>query len=236
MTTPSYERSIPALTEFEFRTDGATPRFTGYSAVFNSDSEDMGFVETIQPGAFAGSLKSDTRNHTFVVDHDDTKLLASRRAKTLTLSEDSRGLLVEAELPNTSYARDLVELHERGEARSMSFTFRPTKGGDMWSDDRKRRTLTNVRLGHVTILTGLAPAYRQTTASIRSLANELGCEADELNDALEAIRDGQPLDARAVELLSSVIDARREAPAVVEAVLVTVPTRQWRLALASKAR
>lgn len=236
MTT--YERAIPALTEFEFRTDGASPRFVGYAAVFNSDSEPLPFVETIMPGAFARSLNAD-RGHTFVMDHDDTRLLASRRAKTLTLTEDSRGLLVEADLPNTSYARDLVELHQRGEARSMSFTFRTTKGGEQWSPDNKRRTLTDVKLGHVSVLTGLPPAYRQTTASIRSLAHALGAEADELNDAIEALRDGSPLDARAVDLLSSVIAELREQPA--ETLPVLVPgtpstVRAWQLAIAAKAR
>lgn len=235
--TISYDRAIARVSEYEFRDGtGGMPRFVGYAAVFNADSEPLPFVETIQPGAFSRSLKSD-RDHTFVLDHDDTKLLASRRAKTLGLTEDSKGLLVEADLPDTSYARDLVELYNRGEARSMSFTFRVTKGGEQWSPDNKRRTLTDLKLGHVSVLTGLPPAYRQTTASIRSLAHRLDTEAEELNDAIEALRDGAPLDERSVALLQSVISELREQPAIAEAPVsigVSTNIRQWRLALAAK--
>lgn len=232
------ERAIPATTEFEFRTDGESPRFIGYAAVFNSDSEPLPFTETIMPGAFARSI-ADRASQTFVIDHDDTKLLASRKARTLSLSEDSRGLVVDATLPNTSYARDLVELHARGEARAMSFTFRPVKGGETWSPDMKRRTLTEVRLGHVTVLTGLAPAYRQTTASIRSLANAIGAEADDLEDVLDAIRDGRRLDARAVDYLQSVIAELREQPAeapIVADAAVPLSLARARLALKARAR
>ena len=238
---PMIYRSIPAIAEYEIRTVGdASPRFVGYAAVFNADSEPLPFVETIQPGAFARSLKSD-RDHTFVMDHDDTRLLASRRAKTLTIVEDARGLLVEADLPNTSYARDLVELHDRGEARSMSFTFRVTKGGEMWSADNKRRTLTDVKLGHVAVLTGLPPAYRQTTASIRSLAYAIGTDADALASAIEDLRDGRPLSAESVALLQSVIAELREQPVETPlteapAAVLSLSVARARLALMSQVR
>src|SRR3990167_8151350 len=238
---PMIYRSIPAIADYEIRSVGdASPRFVGYAAVFNADSEPLPFVETIQPGAFARSLKSD-RDHTFVMDHDDTRLLASRRAKTLTIVEDARGLLVEADLPNTSYARDLVELHTHGEARSMSFTFRPTKGGEMWSVDMKRRTLTDVKLGHVAVLTGLPPAYRQTTASIRSLAYAIGTDADALASAIEDLRDGRPLSAESVALLQSVIAELREQPAETPlteapATVLSLSVARARLALMSQVR
>lgn len=240
---PLYERAIPALTEFEFRAapeGGEMPRFYGYAAVFGHDSEPLPFVETIAPGAFARSLANESRRHTFVMDHDETRLLASRQAKTLTLSEDSTGLYIEADLPPTSYARDLVALHERGEARAMSFTFRATRTGETWSADGKRRSLSEVRLGHVAVLTGLAPAYRQTSASIRSLAGRLGAEAEELEDTLDLIRDGRPLDARAVALLESVVGELREQPAEAEPTApsggLSISLAQARLALMARAR
>jgi HK97 family phage prohead protease len=208
--------------------------------MFNVDSEPLPFIETIAPGAFDRSLSNEANRHTFVMDHDDTKLLASRQAKTLALVPDSRGLLVDSDLPPTSYARDLVALHERGEARSMSFTFRPAKGGETWtgSGGERRRVLSEVRLGHVAVLTGLAPAYQQTTASIRSLAHRLGAEAEELEDAIEAIRDGKPLDARAVDLIEAIVTDLRaepaEAPIVAEFRGVPIALAQRRLALNAK--
>jgi HK97 family phage prohead protease len=205
MTQPLIYRAVARDTDFEIRSvDGGSPKFTGYAAVFGSDSEPLPFVETIQPGAFGRSLKSD-RDHTLVMDHDDTKLLASRRGRTLTLAEDSKGLYVEADLPDTSYARDLIELHGRGEARSMSFTFRVTKGGEMWSADNKRRTLTDLKLGHVSVLTGLPPAYRQTSASIRSLAFSIDADADALANAIEDLRDGKALELDECALIARTV-------------------------------
>jgi HK97 family phage prohead protease len=99
---PLFERSIATITDMEFRAaeSGDGTRFSGYAAVFNAASEPLPFIETIAPGAFARSVKAG--GQTFVVDHDDTKLLGSVRAKTLNLSEDSKGLLVDAALPDTS--------------------------------------------------------------------------------------------------------------------------------------
>ena len=237
---PLFERAIPVATEFEFRAApdaGEMPRFYGYAAVFGHDSDPLPFIETIAAGAFARSLANESRRHTFIIDHDETRLLASRQAKTLILSEDSKGLYVEADLPPTSYARDLVSLHERGEARSMSFTFRATRGGEQWSGDHKRRALSEVRLGHVAVLTGLSPAYRQTSASIRSLAGQLGAEIEELEDTLDLIRDGRPLDARAVAFLESIIGELREQPASTEqAPGLSISLARARLALAARAR
>ena len=238
---PMIYRSLPLNADYEIRDiEGGNPEFTGYAAVFNSDSEPLPFIETIQPGAFARSLKSD-RDLTFVMDHDETKLLASRRAKTLRLSEDSRGLLVEASLPNTDYGRNLVELHNRGEARSMSFTFRVTKEGESWSANNKRRTLTDVKLGHVAVLTGLPPAYRQTTASIRSLAYGIDADPDALASAVEDLRDGKKLTPESVALLQSVIAELREQPAPeptpeVPVLGMSLSIARARLALAAKAR
>lgn len=240
-----FERAIPSTIDFELRGapgDGGMPRFVGYAAMFNSDSEPLPFIETIQPSAFDRSLANESRRHTFVMDHDETKLLSSRQAKTLNLAADSRGLLVDSDLPPTSYARDLVVLHERGEARSMSFTFKPAKGGETWvgTGSERRRSLSEVRLGHVTVLTGLTPAYPQTTASIRSLANRLGAEAEELEETLDAIRDGKPLNARAVEILDAIVADLREQPAeapiVAEIRGASLSVARARLALMSKAR
>lgn len=236
-----YDRALSRITEYEFRAapeTGGMPRFYGYAAAFNSDSEPLPFIETITPGTFARTLKND-RNNAFVIDHDEKRVLSSRQTKRLHLAEDSKGLLVESDLPNTSYARDLIELHDQGEIRGMSFTFKPTREGEVWSADGRRRTLTDVRLGHVTVVTsGYTPAYRATTASIRSLANTLGAEVDDLEDALSAIRDGTPLNARTVDLLQSVIAELREQPAetVTPALGVPLSIRQLQFALASKAR
>ena len=180
---------LPIASEMEFRQlpEGGT-HFAGYAAVFNSESDPrLGWTEVIEPGAFKRSLSTDGRIHNFVVDHDEAKLLASTRTKHLRLGEDSRGLHVEADLPNTSYARDVVELYERGEVRSMSFSFKPSKGGEKWSGNR--RSLSDLQLGHVSVLTGQEPVYPNTTLQIRSLASEFGASPDDLTGMLDAINE-----------------------------------------------
>lgn len=198
-------------TEIEWRTEGDAIGFSGYAAVFNTPSRPMPFVEQVAPGAFSRSLGSD-RNVKLLVDHNPERLLASQKARTLRLAEDERGLRVDADLAPTSYARDLKVLAERGEIRSMSFAFKPTKNGESWSPDGQARTLTDVRLFEVSILTGNAPAYPATTAFVRALSHQLEESEDALAAAVLALADGRDLDDEQHRLLMEAITRLRPAP------------------------
>lgn len=194
------------VNEFEIReaTDGDGMTFTGYGAVFNSPSQPLPFIERIAPGAFSRSLRSRNEIKLFV-NHDTSRVLASKRAGTLRLAEDSHGLRVEADLPNTTDGRDMAVLLKRGDVDSMSFGFSVPKGGDSWSDDGQERELREVRLHEVSIVTGF-PAYEATTASVRSLdglVDATGLEAEKLNAAISALEAGETLD----EELAGVLDA-----------------------------
>lgn len=194
------------VNEFELRdaTEGAGMTFVGYGAVFNSDSEPLPFTERIAPGAFSRSLRSRNEIKMFV-NHDTTQVLASKRAGTLRLSEDSHGLRVEADLPDTTAGRDMAFLIKRGDVADMSFGFSVPRGGDSWSDDGATRELREVRLHEVSIVTGF-PAYAATTASVRSLdglVEATGLEADKLNAAITALENGDELD----EAHASILDA-----------------------------
>ena len=194
------------VNEFELRdvAEGAGMTFTGYAAVFNSDSEPLPFIERIAPGAFSRSLRSRNEIKMFV-NHDTGQVLASKRAGTLRLSEDSHGLRVEADLPDTTAGRDMAYLIKRGDVADMSFGFSVPRGGDSWSDDGATRELREVRLHEVSIVTGF-PAYAATTASVRSLdglVEATGLEADKLNAAITALENGDELD----EAHASILDA-----------------------------
>jgi len=143
-------------------------RFAGYAAVFNSPSEPLPFIETIAPGAFRRSLKSGSEKRMFL-NHNTDQVLGSTKAGTLSLSEDERGLWVEADLPETTYGRDLSVLMQRGDVHSMSFGFSVPKGGDAWSDDGTSRELREVILHEVSVVTGF-PAYPATEgAQVRAI-------------------------------------------------------------------
>jgi HK97 family phage prohead protease len=149
--------------------DKKSPRLVGHAAVFNSPSQDLGgFVETIRPGAFARSLKSD-RDPLALVQHMPQLVLGRRSAGTLRLHEDQRGLAFEIDLPQTMAAADLLVSVERGDVRGASFAFSTPKGGDKWEmrGGQVVRELLDVDLHEITVTA--QPAYLDTDVARRAL-------------------------------------------------------------------
>ena len=173
-------RSFPfEITEVRKSEDGVT-RIGGYAAVFNKLSGDLGgFREKIDPGFFSNVLGDDVRA---LFNHDDNMVLGRTKNDTLTLKEDSKGLNVEITPPDTTYARDLLTLIDRGDVDQMSFQW--VTAVDEWdeSDPSKIvRTLKKAQsLWDVSPVT--FPAYPQTKAGIRSAKQVL---IDHLEELLE---------------------------------------------------
>ena len=169
------------LTVEERATDapaGQPVRFSGYAAVFNSPSERLfdprhgEFTETIAAGAFKRTLARDADVRMYV-NHNSDMVLASTRSQTLTLTEDAHGLRVDAELPDTTYARDLEQLMRSGVVDSMSFGF--TVLDDQWTGDT--RELREVQLIEVSVVSG-HPAYPETAgAAVRATESPEPVEA-----------------------------------------------------------
>lgn len=150
----------------ELRDKSGRPTIAGYAAVFDSWSCDMyGFREKIAPGAFKKTLQeSDVRA---LWNHDTGMVLGRSSAGTLVLSEDSKGLAVEIDPPDS--AAGLLETMRRGDVDQMSFGFQVIK--DMWEEDRKAdtvsRTLLEVRLIEVSVVA--FPAYDATSVGVRAI-------------------------------------------------------------------
>lgn len=145
-------------------------RLRGYAAVFNAPSLDLGgFREIIKPGAFARSLK-DAPNVRALYDHDTRQVLGTTRADTLQLREDAKGLSFELMLPDTSYARDLSALVDRGDVAGCSFAFRVRPGGESWEQRSGEtvRVLSDIELAEITITAN--PAYPDTEVALRSMS------------------------------------------------------------------
>ena len=202
------------LHDLEIRQEGDGMTLRGYAAVFNSPSQPLPFIETIERGAFRDSLKS--RNDIKLLwNHDTSIVLGSTRAGTLRLMEDERGLLVEADLPMTQAGKDAAISIQRGDVTAFSFGFRIPAGGDEWANANER-LLKRVNVHEVSV--GVAfPAYTATdgTANVRSM-NELsekiirlaelrGVSAEELTDALLALESGEELTERQGELLTDTL-------------------------------
>ena len=157
----------------ELRTDnkGGAPVIKGVAAVFNSMSEDLGgFREQIAPGAFKSCIVEgcDVRA---LFNHEPNMILGRTTAKTLRLLETDQGLAFEVDMPDTSYAKDLMACMKRGDINQCSFGFRVDDGGDTWQKDTAgmwARTIHVVsRLYDVSPVT--YPAYAQTECALRSL-------------------------------------------------------------------
>jgi HK97 family phage prohead protease len=137
----------------------------GYAAVFNSETDIGGyFREKIAPGAFSNAVSEDVRA---LFDHDTAHVLGRTKSGTLRLREDDHGLAVEIDLPDTQVARDLTASMERGDIDGMSFGFRVTKQEWDESQDPPLRTIREVELHEVSVVT--FPAYGDTEIALRSL-------------------------------------------------------------------
>ncbi|MEM6560032.1 MAG: HK97 family phage prohead protease [Planctomycetota bacterium] len=182
--TPPHEVRLTTEPRLEVRAsdDNRPPKLIGYAAVFDSLSTDLGgFRERIKPGAFAEAIAADGADVRALVDHDPGKLLGRTANNTLTIAEDAHGLRVEVELPDTSYARDLRTMIDRGDIAGMSFGFVVPKNGDSFARDGQTlvRELHRIDLHEVTVTS--IPAYGDTTVSVR-VAPSVRTRAEESAD------------------------------------------------------
>jgi len=147
-------------TSAELRVSGR--KLVGYAATFGTEAHVNDFVESVRPGAFGASLAAG-KDVLALVDHDTNKLLGRTRAGTLRLSEDNRGLQFDLDLPDTSYARDVLELVRTGNAGGCSFGF--VAIDERWDGDH--RELRSVDLREISIVSSW-PAYEHTVVQARS--------------------------------------------------------------------
>jgi HK97 family phage prohead protease len=175
--------------------DGAM-RLSGYAAVFNDASVPLPFSERIAPGAFRKTL-SETPDVRLLINHEGLPLARTKNG-TLTLSEDEVGLRFDADLPDTTEARDLWTLIQRGDVDQMSFAFRVIR--QKWSADRTERTLTEVSLadGDVSVVT--YPAYPTTTVEAR----------EALANAIQAVKEGREVSGESLIILQTVFEKMSE--------------------------
>lgn len=148
--------------------DENSRKISGYAAVFNSASRDMGFIEYIDEGAFDGVLEN---SDVFaVLNHQNDKVLArsNKGVGSLKLSVDERGLHYEFEAPNTDLGNTVLEYVRRNELTESSFAF--VVGSDSWSKDADGNYVRHIH--KIASLHDVSPcwtaAYAATSVSCRS--------------------------------------------------------------------
>jgi uncharacterized protein len=176
--TPAKEIRSFTLTDLRVeRAEGKSPIIRGYASVFNSLSLDLGgFRERVMPGCFSRCLAGspDVRA---LINHDPNTPLGRTKAGTLRLSEDPKGLAIEIDPPDTSYARDLMISMDRKDIDQMSFAFRTIT--DNWHDENGEtiRDLIDADVSDVSIVT--YPAYTDTTVALGAMQERTSKAAKE---------------------------------------------------------
>lgn len=163
--TTKIERRM-AVESLELRDDADGTTLSGYASTFNQPYDMGWYREKVAPGAFKRSLgqSPDVR---LLINHDGLPL-ARTTSGTLTLSEDERGLKVDARLdPSDPDVAALLPKMRRGDLNQMSFGFRLMGEGDEWSKDMSERTLRalDIHDGDVSVVT--YPANPGTHAAVR---------------------------------------------------------------------
>ncbi len=194
--------------------EGESPKLTGYAAVFNSLSEDLyGFKEKIAPGAFADTIQKDDIRALW--NHDKNYVLGRTKSGTLRLEEDERGLKIEIDPPDTTWANDLMASIDRKDVNQMSFGFHAIR--DTWDDQDKKmpvRTLEEVKLIDISPVT--FPAYKSTQIQTRELLENAGLDLSIISRVLVKREHGLEITEEDRTEIDTIIETLRELQPKVE--------------------
>lgn len=162
--------------------------FDGYAAVFDTPAEletPAGpFVEEVRHGAFRKVLASGA-NVPLCVDHDTSRLLGTTKSGRVRLTEEPKGLRVQANLADTDVSRRVKALVDSGDMTGMSYAFVAGTGNTEWTrrNGKAHRALKGFKR-LLDVCTTWDPAYAETEAHFRSLAMANPESADVLQQFL----------------------------------------------------
>jgi hypothetical protein len=168
LDTEIERRCFESNLEMRIAAAGTPARLVGHAAVFDSPSEEMGwltpFREQIRPGAFSQSILADDIRALF--NHNPDWVLGRNRSRTLQLFEDGTGLLVHIDPPETSWFQDLAISIRRRDISQMSFAFQSLDEHWEVKDGMDLRVVERAKLYDVSPVT--FPAYPQTDIGFRA--------------------------------------------------------------------
>lgn len=159
-------RTLP--TELRVMDEDGAPLIAGRAVPYGALSEGLGFGrEVIERRAFAKSLQEKPEIHALYHHEPGTPPLGSTHSGTLALEDRDDGLHFRLK-PPASAVRE-IEAVQRGDVRHTSFGFRAIK--DSWEeeseDGQPLRHVHEAELFEISLTP--FPAYRQTSAALRSL-------------------------------------------------------------------
>ncbi len=179
-----------SLTDMEMKPQKSGFRFRGHAAVFDEESPPINVrgigqvTESIQRGAFRKVLQQPA-NIPFTLEHDPKMVYATTRSKRLKLAEDAKGLAVDADLPDTTLARDLFTLVEADVVTGMSFGF--VAGNKNQRFERRTGSVHRTLSGFDKLLDVCAtwdPTYPSAEAQFRSMTMQYADSPESLQQLL----------------------------------------------------
>ena len=181
------EREIRNIQNRIYRASEDSRIVEGVAVVFNSDSVDMGFIETIDPTAITEETIKSSDVFAYL-NHDENRGVLARSKYgegTLELWLEEDGLHYRFEAPHTQLGDELLSYLSRGEITASSFAFTVAKDGDTWSrglDGSLKRHITKIdRLFDVSPV--FHPAYETTSVAKRKVD-----ELNAINAKLDALK------------------------------------------------
>ena len=128
------------------------------------------FVEVIDKGVFAKAIAKASKID-YLSSHDPNRILASTANGSMTIEETDEGVVMKAEIVNTSYGRDAYNLIKSGLIQGMSFGFIAKE--ETWGktdEGINLRTIKDMEIFEVSSLR--TPAYNQSSISARGLSTD----------------------------------------------------------------
>lgn len=154
-------RSYP--TDLRIRA-GKTPKIVG-QIPYDSESNDLGFIEVLKPGCFSRAL-NDNPKILSLWNHDSSKPLANTKNGSMVLTDTAKALFVEITPdPSISWAADAIKAVKRGDIGGLSFGFTVKPEGITYNHG-KREVHDVEKLFEVSPVA--FPAYPETTVAVRN--------------------------------------------------------------------
>lgn len=159
--------------------DTTQGRILGYFAIFGNVDSDG---DMIMPGAFKRTLKENYKRIKHLAQHNPWQPLSSTKSG-LVVREDSKGLLFDSPISQTSWGKDYLQLYVDGVIDEQSI------GYEVINDQKKNgyKELTELKLWEGSAVTWGANEQAMTTG-IKSMSRERAIERLEVGR--KAFRNG----------------------------------------------
>jgi uncharacterized protein len=158
--------------------DTKSGKIIGYFSKFgNKDSH----ADIIVPGAFSKSLKENYRRLKHLYQHDTMRPLSSTKNDMLIVKEDKDGLHFESTISQTSWGKDVIQLHQDEVIDECSIGFEVVKA----SHKKTHRELSELKLWEGSSVTWGANEQAQTIKSFFDIGKQGVLEK------METVRNGR---------------------------------------------